>query len=129
MDQDHFDLQVKAVAGKTAAETKTLGSKFLNYAKIDRQNIFAFSDKLLDLLSHTSPNLRNPLSADMIDCIIIITSIITAKPTMLQVGLGLLAHPKPIIKHLHEYRAASTYHEIRRFKISSAVSNAETSLA
>ena len=30
MDQDDFDLQVKAVAGKTAAETKTLGGKLLN---------------------------------------------------------------------------------------------------
>ena len=30
MDQNDFDLQVKAVAGKTAAETKTLGGKLLN---------------------------------------------------------------------------------------------------
>ena len=30
VDQDGFDLQVKAVASKTAAETKTLGGKFFN---------------------------------------------------------------------------------------------------
>ena len=30
VDQDDFDLQVKAVASKTAAETKTLGGKFFN---------------------------------------------------------------------------------------------------
>ena len=28
MDQDVFALQVKAIAGKIAAETKTLGGKF-----------------------------------------------------------------------------------------------------
>ena len=31
VDQDDFDLQMKAVAGKNAAETMTLGGKFLNY--------------------------------------------------------------------------------------------------
>ena len=37
VDQDGFDLQVKAVASKIAAETKTLGDKFLNYSNIDRE--------------------------------------------------------------------------------------------
>ena len=54
VDQDDFDLQVKAVAGKTAAETKTLVSKFLNYSNINRKKNFAFSETLLDLLSHIS---------------------------------------------------------------------------
>ena len=57
----------------------------------------------------------------------IITSLITTKPTMLQVRLGLVGHHKPIIKHLHEYRVTSTCHEVRRFKISLAVSNKESS--
>ena len=37
VDQDGFDLQVKAVASKIAAETMTLGDKFLNYSNIDRE--------------------------------------------------------------------------------------------
>ena len=46
---------------------------------------------------------------------------------MLQVELGFVAHHKSVIEHLHEYRVTSTYHEDRRFKISSAVSNTESS--
>ena len=83
LDQDDFDLQVKAVGSKITAGT--LGGKFLNYSNIDRQNIFAFSEILLDLLSHISPNLKKFLPAAMIGNIII--TIVTVKPTMLQVGL------------------------------------------
>ena len=118
VDQDDFDLQVKA-------ETKTLGDEFLNYSIIDGQNIFTFSETLLDLLSRILPNLEKSLPAAMIGSII--TSIITMKPTMLQVGLGLVANHKPIIEHIHEYRVTSTYHEVRRFKMSSPVSNTESS--
>ena len=42
VDQDDFDLQVKAVACKIAAETKTLGDEFLNYSIIDGR-IFSHS--------------------------------------------------------------------------------------
>ena len=125
VDQDDFDLQVKAVASKIEAETKTFGDKFVNYSNIDRENIFAFSETLLDLLSHISPSLIKSLPAAMTGYII--TSIITTKQTMLQVGLGLVAHHKPINEHLHKYRVTSTYHEVHRFKISSAVSNTESS--
>ena len=125
VDQDDFYLQVKAVACKIAAETKTLGDEFLNYSIIDGQNIFTFSETLLDLLSRILPNLEKSLPAAMIGSII--TSIITMKPTMLQVGLGLVANHKPIIEHIHEYRVTSTYHEVRRFKMSSPVSNTESS--
>ena len=54
VDQDGFDLQVKVVDGKIAAETKTLVSKFLNYSNINRKKNFAFSETLLDLLSYIS---------------------------------------------------------------------------
>ena len=54
VDQDDFDLQVKVVDGKIAAETKTLVSKFLNYSNINRKKNFTFSETLLDLLSHIS---------------------------------------------------------------------------
>ena len=125
VDQNDFDLQVKAIAGKIASETKTLGGKSLNYSNIDRENNFTFSETLLDLLSHISPNLIKSLPAAMIGSII--SSIITTNPTMLQVDLGLVAYHKPAIDNLHEYRVTSTYHEILRFKISSAESNTESS--
>ena len=124
VDQYDFDLQVKAVASKIAAETQTLGAKFLHYSNSDRENIFAFTETLLDLLSHTSPNLQISLPAAIIGSII--TSIITTKPTTLHVRLGLVGHHKPIIEHLHEYRVTSTCHEVRRFEISLAVSNTES---
>ena len=54
VDQDDFDLQVKAVAGKIAAEIEILVSKFLNYSNINRKKNFAFSETLLDLLSYIS---------------------------------------------------------------------------
>ena len=54
VDQDDFDLQVKAVAGKIAAEIEILVSKFWNYSNINRKKNFAFSETLLDLLSHIS---------------------------------------------------------------------------
>ena len=54
VDQDDFDLQVKAVAGKIAAELEILVSKFLNYSNINRKKNFAFSETLLDLLSYIS---------------------------------------------------------------------------
>ena len=51
----------------------------------------------------------------------IITSIVTSKPTPLQVYLGVLAHEKKMIKHLLDYPVTSSYEEVRRFKISAAV--------
>ena len=38
-----------------------------------------------------------------------------------------MAHHTPIIEHLLEYSVTYTYHEGRRFKISSVVSNTENS--
>ena len=95
VDQDDFDFQVKEVAGKIAAEKQ---KNLLSYSNIDREIIFAFSETLLDL-SHISPDSKKSLPASMIGSII--TSIITTKPTMLQVGLGLVAHHKPITEHRH----------------------------
>ena len=66
VNRDDFDLQVNAVAGKIAAETKTLCDKILNYSNIDRENISAFRETLLDLLSHISPSLKKCLSRAMI---------------------------------------------------------------
>ena len=84
VNQKDFYLQVKEVVGKTAAETKTFGDKFLNYSNTDREDIFAFSEILLDLLSHISSNLKKSLLADMIGSII--SSIITTKQTIFHIS-------------------------------------------
>ena len=60
----------------------------MNYSDIGGDNIFALSETLLDLLLHIPPNLKKFLPAAMIGSII--TSMMTAKPTVLQVGLGLV---------------------------------------
>ena len=49
VDQDDFDLQKKTRTSKIAVETRALDYKFLTYANIDKQNIFAFSETLLDI--------------------------------------------------------------------------------
>ena len=116
---------MKTVAAKIAAETKTLGVKFLNYSNIDRENILPFRETLLDLLSHISPNVKKSVPASMTGSII--TRILTTKPIILQVVLGFVAHHKPIIEHLHKYRVTTTYHEVRRFKIFLAVCKKESS--
>ena len=95
------------------------------YSNIDRENILAFSETLYRSLLHILLNLKKSVPAAMISSII--TSIITTKPTMFQVGFSLVVHHKHIIEHLHEYRVASSYHEVHRFKISSAASNTEIS--
>ena len=125
VDQDDFDLEVKEIFGKIAAETKTFGGKFMIYSNIDRENILAFSETLYHSLLHILLNLKKSVPAAMISSII--TSIITTKPTMFQGGLGFVVHHKHVIEHLHEYRVTSPYHEVRRFKISSAASNTEIS--
>ena len=54
-------------------------------------------------------------------------STILSKPTMLQIGLGLIARGRDVIEHLHDYVICSTYQETRRFKLSAAVNNRKSS--
>ena len=55
----------------------------------------------------------------------IITSIVTSKPIPLQVYLGVLVHVKKLIKYFFDYWLTSSYEEVRRFKISTAVAKRE----
>ena len=49
VDQDDFDLEMKTRTSKIAVETRALDYKFLTYANIDKENMFAFSETLLDI--------------------------------------------------------------------------------
>ena len=88
-------------------------------------NIFNGSQTLLDLFSSISDRLNFSLPTAIIGSII--ASTILFKPTMLQIGLGLVARSRDVIEHLHDYGVCSTYQEARRFKVSAAVSNRKSS--
>ena len=125
-DDDETYAQVKFVAKKIVSETKHIESTITkSYSGVDRENIFDVSQSLLDLLSCISKNLHLTLPAAMIGSII--TSIISSKPTMLQVALSLVAHSKGLIEHFHQYGVTSSYHELRRFKVSAAAKNVQKS--
>ena len=88
-------------------------------------NIFNGSETLLDLLSSVSNKFSFSLPTEMIGRFV--ASTILPKPTMFEVGLGLVARIRDVIEHLHEYGVCSTYQETRRFKVSAAVNNRKSS--
>ena len=53
----------------------------------------------------------------------IVTSVITKRPTPLQVALGVYFPGKKTIKHIYDYRVSCSYDEVKRFKRSSAWAN------
>ena len=57
----------------------------------------------------------------------IVASGIFSKPTMLQIGLSLVARSRDVIEKLYGYGVCSTYQETRRFKVSAAVNNRKSS--
>ena len=80
------------------------------------------SPTLLNLLSKISSKLDLTLPAAMVGNMF--TSIISKKPTTLQISLGLVVREKAIIELFYELGITSSYDEILRFK-SSAVHAAE----
>ena len=76
------------------------------------------SPTLLNLLSQLTPKLDSTLPAVMIGNTV--TGAVTHRHTMLQIGLGLVAHDKSIIEVLHDYGVTCTYDEVLRFKSSAA---------
>ena len=51
----------------------------------------------------------------------IVKPALTNSFTQLQLALGILVHEKNLIEHLHKYGITSTYHDVKRYKISAAV--------
>ena len=94
------------------------------YKNVTRESLFVgTSSTILSLIDLISSKFQNSLPAGMIGNII--ASIVTSKPILLQVYLGVLVHVKKLIKHFFDYWLTSSYEEVRRFKISTAVSKRE----
>ena len=82
---------------------------------INIKNLFDdCSSILISFLSKFSPSFDKRLTAAM-----------TNSFTHLQLSLGILVHDKKLVEHLQEYGLTSTYHEVRRYKISAAVASDE----
>lgn len=94
------------------------------YKSVTRESLFVgTSSTILSLIDLISSKFQNSLPAGIIGNII--ASIVTSKPILLQVYLGVLVHVKKLIKHFFDYWLTSSYEEVRRFKISTAVSKRE----
>ena len=70
------------------------------------------------LLSIVSPNLSDTNFLSLLGSMI--TSKVTSKVAILQVAIGLLVNEKILIQALYDYGVASSYDDIRRFRISAA---------
>ena len=123
-DEDNSFAQINFVAKKIVSETKVLNCKFDKYTMLN-DNIFNGSETLLHLLSSISEKINFSLPTAMIGSIV--ASTILSKPTMLQIGLGLVARSRDVIKHLHDYGVCFTYQETCRFEVSEAVRNIKSS--
>ena len=94
------------------------------YKNVTRESLFVgTSSTILSLVDLISSKFQNSLPATMIGNII--TSIVTSKPIPLQVYLGVLVHVKKLIRYFFDYWLTSSYEEVRRFKISTAVAKRE----
>ena len=73
---------------------------------------------MLHLLSLVSPKFNSSLSACMVGNIV--TSMVTNRPTALQIALGVLVRQKSLIEQRYDFGVTSSYDEILRFKASVA---------
>ena len=76
------------------------------------------SSRLLTLLSNVSEKLDNNLPALLIGNIV--TSMLTNKPTSLQIALGVQVRQKNRVESLHDFGVTCSYDEMQRFKASAA---------
>ena len=114
-DEDNSFAQINFVAKKIVSEIKAMVN----------DNIFNGSQTLLHLLSSISDKCNFSFPTPMIGSMV--ASSILSKPTMIQIGLGLVARDRDVIEHLHDYGVRYTHQETHRFKLSAAVNNRKSS--
>ena len=78
---------------------------------------------MLKITMIRSPSLDKSLNAAMIG--VIVASVLKNSFTQLQLALGTLVRDKQLTEHLQECGIASSYHEVRRYKLSAAVESYE----
>lgn len=117
---------VNAVAGRVIAETKNLKTEFTHYeVYISKESAdFVVSLTLSELLAQISPKLNKTLPSILIGNIV--TSVLTGRPTDLQIALGVeLRDSATNLNLLHAFLVTSTYDEVRRFLKSAALDASE----
>ena len=93
VDEEDDDINLRLIAKKINSEVKSLSRNDDVYKNLTSESLFDnTSSTILSLLDLISPKFQNSLPAAMIGSII--TSIVTSKPTPLQVYLGVLVHEK-----------------------------------
>ena len=119
--KEEEDLDLKKAAAKIKQEITEVSTLKNEYPVLSDEAMSEFQIPTLnDLLSAVSFKLSESNFLSLLGSMI--TSKVTSRVTMLQVAIGLLVHEKILIQDLYDYGVTSSYDEIRRFKISAAVS-------
>lgn len=115
---DEIDMTViaKTIKNECCAKTANRDTYHTRLTEEDVTN--ACSDTILRLLAELSPKLDNTLTALLIGNII--TSVLTNRPTMLQITLGTIIRDKSLIEQCAEFGITCSYAEVLRFKKSVA---------
>ena len=125
-DSSDEDEDVINIAKKISTEIKSISPDNSHYSPVTQDNLFDHASLTLKtLLSNITPKLESSLSSAMICSIV--TSEILGSFTPLQLSLGLLINEKSKLNELYKYRITANYNEIRRFKISAAITSDQAS--
>ncbi len=81
-----------------------------------------YSPTLLSLIASISSEFDTSLCESLTGNMV--TGLVTSKPTMLQVALGVVVREQSTIELLHDFRVTSSYDEVLRFKGSAALAAA-----
>ena len=112
------DAAIGKIAKLIVNESKDLKNDKYKYRVNIDDPIADVSSAMLHLLSLASPKLDSSLSACMVGNIV--TSMVTNRPTALQIALGVLVRQKSLTEQLYDFGVTSSYDEILRFKASVA---------
>ena len=124
-DDDVDDAAIAKLAKLIVNESKDLKSDKYKYrTRVNIDDAIAYvSSTMLHFLSLVSPKLNSSLSSCMVGNIV--TSMVTNRPTSLQIALGILVRQKLLIEQLYDFGVTSSYDKILRFKASAAHSAAK----
>ena len=121
-EDDTQDLLIGKLAKIICDEVKQIDHDQSRYdVRITKEDIStSVSKTVMDLLAALTDNLKNTFPALLIANII--TSVLSNRPTNLQIALGNLTRDsKSLINQLYQFRVTCCYDEILRFKRSAAL--------
>ena len=119
-DNDDVDVDVRPIAKtiKKECSARSADRDMYNTRQYLEDASEACSDLLLKLLAVLSPKLDHTNTALLIGNII--TSVLTNRPTTLQITLGTILREKSLIEQFSEFGVTCSYDEVLRFKKSVA---------